>query len=70
MKQKKKYYIIKNSLLDRIINGTIFIIGLICLIVLCGECESMKVFIVSKIIALLVLVINFVIYNKFESIRK
>lgn len=70
MKQKKKYYIIKNSLLDRIISGSIFIIGLICLIVLCGECESMKIFILSKTIALVVFIINLIIYNKFESIRK
>lgn len=68
VEKMKNIYIKEKSIIYYIISSTIFIIGLVSFIVLASECEDTSILIVSKIIAMVAIALDIIVFKKFEKI--
>ena len=66
----RKIYIKKNSIIYYIILIIILTTGLASFITIASESESIKILIASKIISMLVITVDIIMYKKFSRIVK
>ena len=66
----RKVYIKKNSIIYYIILIIILATGLASFITIASESESIKILIASKLISMLVIAMDIIIYKKFSRIVK
>lgn len=66
----RRIYIKKNSIIYYIILIIILATGLASFITIASESESIKILIASKLISMLVITIDIIIYRKFSRIVK
>ena len=66
----RRIYIKKNSIIYYIILIIILLTGLASFITIASESESIKILIASKLISMLVITIDIIMYKKFSRIVK